>query len=49
MKTINIDRESVLNEMRSFNEIFRKDGIYDNIKSKKKKKEKKNKNRKKIH
>ena len=41
MKTINIDRESVLNEMRSFNEIFRKDGIYDNIKSKKKKKRKK--------
>ena len=38
MKVANIDRKSsyFLNDMRNLNEIFRKDGTYDNIKGHKK-------------
>ena len=39
MKLVNIDKENLhlLNDLRNFNEFFRKNVIYDNIKSHKKK------------
>ena len=38
MKIVNIDRENLylLSDLRNFNDIFRKDVTYDNIKIKKK-------------
>ena len=40
MKTANIAEENHWNELRNFNQIFRKDVTYVNIKSQKKKKKK---------
>ena len=36
MKIVNIEEETLLNELRDFNEVFRKNVIYDNIKCHKK-------------
>ena len=36
MKIANTDREGLLNDLKNFNEIFRKDVTYDNIKNHKK-------------